>query len=132
MMRRPPSALHRACHLPWRGLWTAAVLLASCAPAPWPVPYLKEAEGTATQEQVTQRLGQPPVTLPLPEGGALWTYRYTRGEVRVGPFECWDYKLTFDEQQVLRHWRRQPCRLAVRGYDPESDKEQFLKPTDRP
>jgi hypothetical protein len=113
-------------------LWVLLVLMGSCASTPWQVRYLTSAEGTATQEQVTQHLGGPMAKLPLEDGGEMWTYRYTRGDVRVATFECWDYKLTFDAQQVLRQWKHRPCRLAVQGYDPERDKLEFLQAPDRP
>lgn len=130
-MHRADLMVHLTCQWQWRLVLVAIALVASCAPAPWQVRYLTDADKTATQEQVLQRLGKPAATLPLPDGGELWTYRYTRGDVRIATFECQDYKLTFDAQRVLQRWKKQPCRLAVKGYDPEEDLQEFLKSPDR-
>lgn len=102
-----------------RASWWARALVALCigtvSCTPWETTYLEKAVNQATQAEVRQRFGPPHAITPLNSGGSEWTYQY-RGSA-VGPMggfdtgdaSCHEYILTFDQQDTLRHWTRQPC-----------------------
>ena len=91
-----------------------SLFLVSCLPAQWE--YLIDAADRATQDEVTKRMGSPSVTMQMPDGDSVWTYRYEvrsslvgrRGDM-VGGSPCIEYVLTFDAEKILRHWVRRPC-----------------------
>jgi hypothetical protein len=92
---------------PAKWLVTALIplLLASCTP--WRVDYLRSVANQATQDDIAKRLGAPHFEKGLTGGGSVWTYQY-RGYAGDASY-CTEYVLTFDEQKVLREWRRQGC-----------------------
>jgi hypothetical protein len=104
---------------------------------PWRDKYFKKGVNHLTQEQVAERLG-PPHTAKTPAlgGDTIWTYRVpvsdkeldplnfsalaeaTRdaaaliGKKNEGPKErlyCYRYTLTFNEEKVLKEWKREEC-----------------------
>jgi len=91
-----------------------ALFLVSCLPSQWE--YLVEATDRATEDEVRTRMGTPALTKAMPDGDSVWTYRYevrsswvgNRGDM-VGGSPCIEYALTFDAQEILRHWVRRPC-----------------------
>lgn len=102
---------------PTSGLVIAAffcLALGACLPSQWE--YLIDAADRATQDEVTKRMGSPSVTMQMPDGDSVWTYRYEvrsslvgrRGDM-VGGSPCVEYVLTFDAEKILRHWVRRPC-----------------------
>ena len=121
----------------WGALLLLILAMTSCATQ---ATYLRAAVDRATQEEVAAHLGHPQEVWALTTGETLWTYRYharlwayqdgngssqrPAGLSIVGPgltvlpgARCTEYVLRFDRQQVLRAWRRQPCKAAV---DPTS------------
>lgn len=95
-------------------LTVVALTLSGCAwSMPWPARYLAQATGTATQEQVAQQVEPPQVERVLDDGETVWVYRYTSVSspmlLPVTEGWCVEYRLVFDLQKILRHWRRQPC-----------------------
>ena len=90
------------------------LVLGACLPSQWE--YLIEAADRATQDEVRKRMGSPSLTKDMPDGDSVWTYRYEvrsslvgrRGDM-VGGSPCVEYVLTFDAQEILRHWVRRPC-----------------------
>lgn len=91
-----------------------SLLLVSCVPWQWE--YLIVATDRVTQDDVQKRFGDPLVARSFDEGDSIWTYRYEvsssfwmrRGDM-VGGQRCIEYLLTFDIEEVLRYWVRQPC-----------------------
>jgi len=91
-----------------------SLVLNSCIPSQWE--YLINANDRATQGEVRRQMGAPNLMKSLRENESIWTYRHEvsssfvgrRGDM-VGGQRCIEYVLTFDAQQVLRHWVRQPC-----------------------
>jgi len=91
-----------------------SLLLVSCVPWQWE--YLINATDRVTQDDVKKRFGDPLLAKNLDEGDSIWTYRYEvsssfwmrRGDM-VGGQRCIEYLLTFDIEEVLRYWVRQPC-----------------------
>lgn len=104
---------------------------------PWRDRYFKKGVNHLTQDQVTERLG-PPHTAKTPAlgGDTIWTYRVpvsdkelnplnfsalaaaTRdaaaliGKGSEGPKErlyCYRYTLTFNEEKILKQWKREEC-----------------------
>ncbi|MGH7205666.1 MAG: hypothetical protein ACREI2_05595 [Nitrospiraceae bacterium] len=61
-------------------------------------------------------MGSPNLTKSRDGSDSVWTYRYEvsssfvgrRGDM-IGGSRCIEYVLTFDAQQILRNWVRQPC-----------------------
>jgi hypothetical protein len=121
----------------WGALLLLILAMTSCATQ---ATYLRAAVDRATQEEVATRLGHPQEVWALTTGETLWMYRdherlwaywddsgssqRPAGLSIVGPgltvlpgARCTEYVLRFDRQQVLRAWRRQPCKAAV---DPTS------------
>jgi hypothetical protein len=116
-------------------LW-AAVLLVACG-GPWRDGYFKQGVNKLTQDDVTDKLG-PPHTAKTPAlgGDTIWTYRVPLtekelsllhfsglsnatkqavsllGKPNEGPKEmlyCYRYTLTFNEQKILKQWKREEC-----------------------
>ncbi len=104
---------------------------------PWRDGYFKKGVNRLTQDQVADRLG-PPHTAKTPAlgGDTIWTYRVpvsdkelnplnfsalaeaTRdaaaliGKGSEGPKErlyCYRYTLTFNEEKILKQWKREEC-----------------------
>lgn len=96
--------------------WVIAVglSLSGCSwVMPWPARYLDRVTGSATQDQVAQRLERPQVERALDDGETVWEYRYTgvSSPMLLPITEAWciEYKLLFDPQKVLRYWLRKDC-----------------------
>ena len=93
---------------------TLSLLLVSCVPWQWE--YLINATDRVTQDDVHKRFGDPLLAKSFGESDSIWTYRYEvsssfwmrRGDM-VGGQRCIEYLLTFDIEEVLRYWVRQPC-----------------------
>ena len=87
----------------------AYILLSSCTS--WRAEYLDQAIGTATQDEVTMKLGPPMGERILSRGESVWVYRYSGAAVgeQGGSTWCREYVLKFDVQGILRHWNRQRC-----------------------
>jgi hypothetical protein len=87
--------------------WTVLVLV-SCMPAldRW----LTDATDRATQEDITQGLGEPTQKTQL-DGKEVWSYRMTHVSYAgsAGSNSCFQYLLTFDAQKILRKWEVQRC-----------------------
>lgn len=99
-----------------RAFWVSVVVLTlpGCGWfMPWPARYLAQATGTATQEQVAQQLEPPQVVRVLDDGETVWAYRYTGVSspmlLPITEGWCVEYRLIFDPEKILRHWRRQEC-----------------------
>jgi hypothetical protein len=113
------------------GYWgLLALALTSCASPQ--ARFLRAATDHDSQVVVAQHLGRPDEVWPLADGETLWSYRADQrlwaywhkgrangsaGGVTVeGPgltvlpgAHCTEYVLRFDQEQILRAWRRQPC-----------------------
>src|SRR5919198_1020645 len=110
----------------WGALLLLLLAMTSCATQ---ATYLRAAVDRATQEEGALTTGE---TLWMyRDHERLWAYWDDNGSSQrpaglsiVGPgltvlpgARCTEYVLRFDRQQVLRAWRRQPCKAAV---DPTS------------
>ena len=113
-----------------------AGLLGACG-GPWRDTYFKKGVGRLTQEEIREKLG-PPHTVKTPAlgGDSLWTYRFAIGDKDLDPWNptflaeasqsvgaimgkageapkltlyCYRYTLTFAEDKVLKHWKREEC-----------------------
>lgn len=98
----------------WISLLCVALTgLISCTP--WEVTYLQTAVDKANQAEVRDRFGAPHATRPLNAGGSEWSYQYRSSAVGpmggydTGDAYCREYLLTFDDTNILRGWRKQPC-----------------------
>ena len=97
-----------------------------------------------TQEEIFEKMG-PPHTAKTPAlgGDAIWTYRVPYSDKDLNPMDlsgitnaaneaasligkgpqdgpkptlyCYRYTLTFDEQKVLKHWKREECVPGTRS-----------------
>lgn len=113
-----------------------ALLVIGCG-GPWRDGYFKKGVNRVTQEEVAEKMG-PPHTAKTPAlgGDTVWTYRVPVAEKELsslhfaglsnatkeatsllgkpgeGPKEtlyCYRYILTFNEQKVLKQWKREEC-----------------------
>jgi hypothetical protein len=114
-----------------RRYWGLLVLVLTSCASPQ-ARFLRAAENHETLAVVAQHLGQPDEVWPLADGETLWSYRAdqrlwaywhngranggTGGITVEGPgltvlpsARCTEYVLRFDQEQILRAWRRQPC-----------------------
>ncbi|WP_455377993.1 hypothetical protein [Petrachloros mirabilis] len=113
-----------------------ACLLVSCG-GPWRDSYFKKGIDRLTQEEVTEKFGAPHTAkTPVLGGDTIWTYRVPMSEKELssmnisslseatqqaaslfakpgeGPKEmlyCYRYTLTFNEEKVLKKWKREEC-----------------------
>jgi hypothetical protein len=114
----------------------ATVLLTACG-GPWRDGYFKKGVSRLTQDEVVEKLG-PPHTAKTPAlgGDTVWTYRVPVTEKELSPLHfsglsnatqqatsllgkpgegpketlyCYRYTLTFNEQKVLKQWKREEC-----------------------
>lgn len=113
-----------------------AVMLVACG-GPWRDTYFKRGVDRLTQEEVREKLGAPHTAkTPALGGDSVWTYRVPMGDKELesvaspgfssatesvgallgkpgeGPkptLYCYRYTLTFNEQKVLKLWKREEC-----------------------
>ena len=99
--------------------------------------YFKKGVDRLTQDEVTEKLGPPHTAkTPVLGGDSVWTYRVPlaekelsqlhfsglanatkqatslMGKAEEGPKEmlyCYRYTLNFDEQKILKQWKREEC-----------------------
>ncbi len=77
--------------------------------------YFESKVNEATIEMVASRYGAPHKEEKLADGRTVWTY-YDRGSATTGyagsarANYCQAYLLTFDEQKILRDWKKEFCR----------------------
>jgi hypothetical protein len=110
--------------------------LGACG-GPWRDTYFKKGVDRLTQEEIREKLG-PPHTAKTPAlgGDSLWTYRFAMSEKELDPWNptfiadasqsvgaimgkagegpkptlyCYRYTLTFNEEKVLKSWKREEC-----------------------
>ena len=123
---------------PHRFAWmlVIALLLAACG-GPWRDGYFKKGLNRLTQDEVAEKMG-PPHTAKTPAlgGDTVWTYRVPVTEKELSPLHfsglsnatqqatsllgkpsegpketlyCYRYILTFNEQKILKQWKREEC-----------------------
>jgi hypothetical protein len=73
--------------------------------------YLRSAKNEATEQEVRHNLGEPTGVIPNQNQGTVWLYEireYVEGGnnswTMTGSWWCDEYRLTFDEQRILRDW----------------------------
>lgn len=78
---------------------------------PWLEEFLSSATDRATQEDIRQRLGQPTLQTRRDGGEEIWAYHMTYASYAggAGKTNCFEYRLTFDKQKVLRQWESRAC-----------------------
>jgi len=115
-------------------LLTGAII--ACG-GPWRDTYFKKGLNRLTQDQVAERLG-PPHTAKTPAlgGNTIWTYRVPVSDKELDPLNfsglaeatrdaaaligkqsegpkprlyCYRYTLTFNEEKILKEWKREEC-----------------------
>ena len=113
-----------------------AMMLVACG-GPWRDRYFKKGMDRLTQDEVREQLG-PPHTAKTPAlgGDSVWSYRVPMGDKELesmtspgfgsatesvgallgkpgeGPkptLYCYRYTLTFNEQKILKSWKRDEC-----------------------
>jgi hypothetical protein len=110
--------------------------LGACG-GPWRDAYFKQGVDRLTQAEIREKLG-PPHTAKTPAlgGDSLWTYRLAMSEKDLAPWQpaflaetsqsvgalvgkggeapkptlyCYRYTLIFNEDKVLKSWKRDEC-----------------------
>jgi hypothetical protein len=85
------------------------VILSGCALLlPKESRYLRNAQGEASQEEVSRHLGKPLSATVNPRGEAVWIYQFREQEpgnrwTSTGLW-CDEYVLTFDDRAILKSW----------------------------
>ena len=117
--------------------------LAACG-GPWRDGYFKTGVDRLTQDEVYEKMG-PPHTAKTPAlgGDTIWTYRVPYSDKDLDSMDlsgitnaaneaasligkpsqdapkptlyCYRYTLTFDEQKVLKSWKREECVPGTRN-----------------
>lgn len=86
---------------------------ASGCAVPPPSGYLGDQVEKASQDEILAKFGEPRSKEEHPDGGEVWTYRYVRSVVMgtgsMGKRLCTEYRLSFDEEGILREWEEQRC-----------------------
>ena len=123
-------------HLFTVGMLVLAGAMLACG-GPWRDGYFKKGVNRLTQDEVTEKLGPPHTAkTPVLGGDSVWTYRVPLAEKELsslhfaglanatkqatslmgkageGPKEmlyCYRYTLNFDEQKILKQWKREEC-----------------------
>ena len=123
-------------HLFTVGMLLLAGTMLACG-GPWRDGYFKKGVDRLTQDEVTEKLGPPHTAkTPVLGGDSVWTYRVPLAEKELsqlyfaglanatkqatslmgkageGPKEmlyCYRYTLNFDEQKILKQWKREEC-----------------------
>ncbi|THJ22138.1 MAG: hypothetical protein CAF44_005940 [Nitrospira sp. CG24D] len=119
------------------GLVVALALMCTACGGPWRDTYFKKGVDRLTQDDVREKLGTPHTAkTPALGGDSVWTYRVSMGDKELesmaspglsgagesvgallgkpgeGPkptLYCFRYTLTFNEQKVLKSWKREEC-----------------------
>ncbi|GJL58347.1 MAG: hypothetical protein NPIRA03_12040 [Nitrospirales bacterium] len=119
--------------LKWVGLMLCLALVAC---SHWRDSYFDDGVGVLTQSDIKEKLGKPHMVKdPLLSDATTWTYRFAMSESELdpsgvkalgkqagslmggpegGPREkvyCFRYVLTFDKEEILRHWERELCQI---------------------
>ena len=111
---------------------------------PWRDGYFKKGVDHLTQEDISEKMG-PPHTAKTPAlgGDTIWTYRVPYSDKDLDTMDlsgitsaaseaasligkpsqdapkptlyCYRYTLTFDEQKVLKNWKREECVPGTRN-----------------
>lgn len=113
-----------------------AMTLVACG-GPWRDIYFKKGVDRLTQDDVREKLGNPHTAkTPALGGDSIWTYRVSMGDKELESITapglasagesvgallskggdapkptlyCFRYTLTFNEQKVLKSWKREEC-----------------------
>ena len=113
-----------------------AVALTACG-VPWRDTYFKSGVDRLTQDEVREKLGAPHTAkTPALGGDSIWTYRVPMGDKELESIAapgfgsatesvgallskgaeapkptlyCYRYTLMFNEQKVLKSWKREEC-----------------------
>jgi len=128
------SGAARLCAL---SLLVALTAVAASCGAPWRDTYFKKGVNRLTQEEIREKFG-PPHTAKNPAlgGDSVWTYRFPLSDKELDPWNpafiadasqsvsslmsknqegpkqtlyCYRYTLTFNEEKVLKTWKREEC-----------------------
>ncbi len=98
-----------------RVMWLLAwvVLLGACTSTQWKADHIDRGINRLSQEEVVQLFGPPDATRALQDGESLWVYRYSystiRGTAMAGTTHCWENRLRFDREKILRERQRGSC-----------------------
>lgn len=124
-------------HLFTVGMLLLAGTMLACG-GPWRDGYFKKGVDRLTQDEVTEKFGPPHTAkTPVLGGDSVWTYRVPISDKelasvsfshlgdavqqassligKAGPegpkvmLYCYRYTLTFNEQKILKHWKREEC-----------------------
>lgn len=130
------GSTHAARCLAWGLAVVCTGLLLGCG-GPWRDAYFKKGVARLTQDDIREKLG-PPHTAKTPAlgGDSVWTYRFALSDKELDPWNpafiadatqsvgalmgknqegpkpmlfCYRYTLTFGEDKVLKHWKREEC-----------------------
>jgi hypothetical protein len=115
------------------GLLLLAGAMLACG-GPWRDGYFKKGVDRLTQEDVVERFGPPHTAkAPVLGGDSIWTYRVPISDKELASVSlshlsekaqqaaasfaegskamlyCYRYTLTFNEQKILKEWKREEC-----------------------
>jgi hypothetical protein len=115
-----------------------AGLLAACG-GPWRDKYFKKGIDRLTQDEISEKMGPPHTAkTPALGGDTIWTYRVPYSDKELNSMDlsgitnaaneaasligkgaqdggpkptlyCFRYTLTFNEQKILKQWKRDEC-----------------------
>lgn len=118
-----------------------AGVLTACG-GPWRDSYFKKGVNRLTQEDIREKMGPPHTAkTPVLGGDSVWTYRFPLSDKDLDPWNptfiadasqsvsalmsknqegpkptlyCYRYTLTFNEEKVLKSWKRDECTPGTR------------------
>jgi hypothetical protein len=137
MMRRVAVCRPVLC-----GLAVALAGMLTACGGPWRDAYFKKGVNRLTQEDIREKMGPPHTAkTPVLGGDSVWTYRFPLSDKDLDPWNptfiadasqsvsalmsknqegpkptlyCYRYTLTFNEEKVLKSWKRDECTPGTR------------------
>jgi hypothetical protein len=130
------------CRLVVCSLAVALAGLQTACGGPWRDAYFKKGVNRLTQEDIREKMGPPHTAkTPVLGGDSIWTYRFPLSDKDLDPWNptfiadasqsvsalmsknqegpkptlyCYRYTLTFNEEKVLKSWKRDECTPGTR------------------
>lgn len=130
------------CRLVVCGLAIALSGVLTACGGPWRDAYFRKGVNRLTQEDIREKMGPPHTAkTPVLGGDSVWTYRFPLSDKDLDPWNptfiadasqsvsalmsknqegpkptlyCYRYTLTFNEEKVLKSWKRDECTPGTR------------------
>jgi hypothetical protein len=94
-------------------LWIGGIASTLTTCSPYRVEYMENSLRETTQAELIHKFGYPQRLKRVKNGDTIWEYDFQgKGS------ECASYILTFNSEELLRHWERRDCPQEHPGSHP--------------